>query len=141
MLLHSPLRSPEQPWSIRCHLRAGGRNDVIRWYDKLTRRSQVAFRTRLQYLRFQPQGRWVRPNAAALKDHVCVIHFQDENRTQHRLTGYFDHAHHAFVICVIGVEKDKQYDPPDYEDRTHQCRTEVGDAFGQRTAEWPHEIY
>lgn len=141
MLLQSPLRTPEKPWEIRCFLRASGKNDCEKWHQGLTKRAQVKLRTHLHYLRAQPESRWVRPGAVALKDHVCVIHFTDENRTQHRLTGYFDADNHAFVICVLGIEKDRVYTPADYESQTHDCRNEVRGQFEQRTARWPWPIY
>jgi len=141
MLMQSPLRSPAEPWEIRCFLKESGRNEAEKWHLALNKRMQVRLRTHLNHLRFQPEQRWTRPDAAALGDHLCVIHFKDENRTQHRLTGYFDIKNHAFVICVYGFEKDGVYTPQDYADKTRQCREDVGNDFQQRTAVWPWRIY
>lgn len=141
MLLQSTSRSPDEPWEIRCYLRESGKNDALAWHAKFSTKGKVKVRTRLHYLRFQPQERWTRPEAAALKNNVAVIHVTDENGSKHRLTGYFDHRNHAFVICVLGYEKDDVYYPPDYEERTRRCRDDVGDDFDQRTAKWPWPIH
>jgi hypothetical protein len=141
MLLHSPARTPDQLWEIRCFLRESGRNECAKWHQNLSTRARVKLRVRLAYLRAQPESRWQRPEASPLGNHVAVIRFTDENGTQHRLTGYFDHKHHAFVICVLGVEKDETYTPADYEQQTHSRRSEVGERFAERTAAWPWDIY
>lgn len=141
MLLQSTDRTPLEAWEIRCYLRHSGKNDFVKWHAGLSKRAQVKLRTALQYLRYQPATRWTRPDAVALGDHVCVIHFSDENRTQHRVTGFHDVTNHVFVMCVIGFEKDGTYTPADYENQTRECRLEVNGRLSERTCEWPWSIH
>lgn len=140
MLLQSTAKAPQIPWSFRCYVSSTGRNEFEKWHRSLSPTGRAKLATRLRYLREQPAERWRRPDAVALKNHVCVIHFQDENRKQHRITGYFDIEHHAFVMCVIGFEKDDEYHPSDYEEKANACRASVGTRFGERTVGWPWPI-
>lgn len=141
MLLQSRLRTPHRPWAIRCLASTQRWADYAKWYERaLTVKGRAKLATTLRYLVTEPSERWMRPKAVVLKDHVAVIHFSDENGMQHRITGYFDRKHHAFVMCVFGHEKDDQYQPGDYEERTLRDRSEVAGAFEQRTVAWPYEL-
>jgi hypothetical protein len=137
LVLHKRVQGPLTPWRIRCYLRESGKNDAEKWYSKLTVKGKARLASRLRYLIERSQSDWVRDQAVTLGDNLAVIHLKDENGSEHRLTGYFDVEHHSFVICVYGFEKDGVYNPPDYVDRTNQCRKSVGQRFDERTVLWP----
>lgn len=136
MLLHRTTHAPDQPWEIRCYVKER-RNDFEKWHAGLSVTGKARLAITLKYLCVRAESDWQRPHASTAGDHLGVIRFKDENRTQHRLTGYFDLAHHAFVICVAGIEKDGVYAPPDYEKRASACRESVGQYFDKRTSPWP----
>ena len=140
VLLHCAERAPEVPWQFRCYRTGGGRNDLIAWDKKLSKKGRANRNVRMAYLKEQPPGRWVRPDAVMLKNHASVIHFKDENRQQHRLFGFFAPQHHAFVICFAGTEKDSTYDPADYEQRIEDRRQEIESRLLERTAPWPWPV-
>ena len=137
--MHSSWRTPAVPWAIRLYLTETGRNDFSKWNASLSTKGRARRDSNIKFLRFQPEERWRRPEAAALGNHASVIHFQDETTFQHRLFGYFDLENHAFVICVVGFEQGNKYHPKDYEQRIQQRRASVGDAFNKRTipCPWP----
>ena len=91
------------------------------------------------YLRQQPLQRWVRPEASPLGNHLYVIHFADQNRTQHRICGVAYPSYHVFVMCVTIVEKGGRYYPIDYEARTLECRSELLGGVHERSiaSPWP----
>lgn len=133
MLLHSKTRPPLQPWKFLHYLSKSGRNDIAAWDVDLSKKARANRNTAMRYLKVQPSDRWSRPLASPLGDHLYVIHFRDENGSAHRLCGFFDADHHAFVICVTIIEKDGKYKPENYEQRTNQARANVAGAFEQRT--------
>lgn len=139
VLLHSPLRTPDSPWEIRLFLTEAGRSPVEEWNKAVSVKGRAKRDATLRFLQVQPSARWSRPKASAVGDNVYVIRFTDENGFQHRLYGYQDTPHHAFVICFHGYEQNDEYFPVDYTQRVKQCRTAVGEDFFQRTAPcaWP----
>lgn len=138
-VMHSTLRTPHTSWAFRLWLSPSGRNELSKWDAKLSTQGKARRNTAMKFLRVQPAERWSRPQASPLSDHVYVIRFHDETHSQHRLFGYFDLDHHAFVICFAGNEKDGVYHPADYVQRTIRCRQELSGHFSERTVEcsWP----
>lgn len=60
--------------------------------------------------------------ASPLGDGIYVIRFSDENRSQHRIFGFFDVARRAFVMALPGGERDGKYFPSDYAKKTLERR-------------------
>lgn len=137
MLLQSFQKSPETPWAIYWYLTDSGRNNFTKWDAKLSLKGRVKRNTALKYLRVEPLSRWVRPEASPLGNLLYVIHFNDENSTAHRMCGFIDLAHHAFVICATMIEKDGTYNPNDYEARTLSSQIDVQADFDKHTLECP----
>jgi len=140
MLMQSLHRTPAAPWTFRLYLGANGRNDFTKWDAALSAAGKARRNGSMRFLRAEPPQRWDRPHASALGNHVYVIRFHDQTGFKHRLFGYFDLEHHAFVICVIGYEQGDKYHPDDYEKRTERCRDEVSLGFNQRTVECPWPV-
>ena len=134
MLLHSTEKPPEKPWAFLWYLTDSGRNNLVKWDTGLSTKAKVNRNTAMKYLRVQPLSRWSRPEASPLGNGLYVIHFKDENSTAHRLCGFIDHEHHAFVICVTIIEKDGKYNPDDYETRTLTAKRKVQGDFNKHTA-------
>lgn len=137
MLLQSHQKAPETPWIIYWYLTGTGRNNFTKWDKNLSIKGRVKRNTALKYLRVEPLSRWVRPETSPLGNLLYVIHFTDENRTAHRMCGFIDLAHHAFVICVTMIEKDGTYNPNNYEARTLSAKLDVQADFDKRTLECP----
>jgi hypothetical protein len=137
MLLQSSARSPEFPWAYYWYLTDSGRNNFIKWDARLSTTAKVKRNTAMKYLRVQPLSRWSRPEASSLGNHIYVIHFNDENRTSHRICGFVDLEHHAFVICATMIEKDGAYHPADYETKTLSAQINVQGNFGKHTLACP----
>src|SRR4051812_23098902 len=98
-------------WKFRCYVNARGEDIIDNWLERVSVVGKANLDRTLEHLRVQPKDRWSRPHASPLGDHVYVIRFKDQNRTQHRLFGYFDDQHSAFVISVPGIERDDVYEP------------------------------
>ena len=141
VLMHSPVRTPDTPWEFRLYLGPGGRNAFTKWDNGLSAAGRARRNTAMKFLRVEPPQRWDRPHASSLGHNVYVIRFKDQTGFQHRLYGYFDLQHHAFVICETGYEKDSVYFPSGYIERTERCRTDVSMDFNGRTTicPWPLE--
>lgn len=134
MLLQSPIRTPDSPWNFLFFVTETGRNNILKWDQKLSTKAKANRNIAMKYLRVQPIERWRRPQASSLGKHLYVIHFHDENRTTHRMCGFVDALHHVFVICVTMIEKDGTYNPADYEERTLHAQELVSGNFDKHTA-------
>lgn len=137
MLLQSIEKAPLTPWRIYWYLTDSGRNVFSKWDEKLSVKARVKRNTALKYLRVEPLSRWTRPEASPLGNHLYVIHFNDENSTAHRMCGFIDLEHHAFVICATIIEKDGIYIPDDYEKRTLLAKENVLGDFDKHTCVCP----
>jgi len=139
VLLQSTARTPDAPWNIRLFITSTDRNELAIWDSTLSVKGRARRDVAIKFLRVQPSTRWSRPQSSPLGDNCYVIRFKDQTGFQHRLFGYQDIKHHAFVICFEGYEQNDEYHPADYAERIKQCRTEVGDLFDERTVEceWP----
>lgn len=135
--MQSALRTPSPPWTFRLYLSPSGRSELDKWDRRLSASGKASRDVNMRFLSHQPLERWTRPHASPVGDHVYVIRFHDESRSQHRLIGYFAPEYRSFVICVAALEQDNQYHPADYVDRTIQCRASIGSAFIERTAPCP----
>ncbi|WP_431107626.1 hypothetical protein [Variovorax paradoxus] len=138
-LLKGSKKPPFTVWEFRLWLTATGRNEHAKWDSELSKKGRARRNVSMKFLRDKPAAQWSRPEASPLGDHVYVIRFKDENGTQHRLFGYHDLDHHAYVICFEGFEKDHVYHPPNYEERVRKCRSDIKGQFDQRTivCPWP----
>ena len=108
------------PWNFHCYLTQRGEHATKKWRAQLTKSGLANLDRALEHLRVQPETAWTRPQASPLGNHIFVIHFRDENRTQWRLFGHFYEPHHAFVTTLGGTERDQQYLPHNYVETCQQ---------------------
>lgn len=86
---------------------------IDRWVSKsLSKKARANLDRTLEHLCVQPKTEWSRPHASPLGNHIYVIRFKDENRSQHRVAGHFHNETHLFVMTEPAIEKDDNYDPP-----------------------------
>lgn len=136
-ILQSRSGSPMQPCELRSIVDQRGRTPIVEFRAQRSPAGRANLDRTLEQLRFQPFERWDKPLAARLKDHVRVIRFRDENRTQWRIFGYIAVPNHCFVMTLTGTERDGKYSPPDYEQRVAEARAAIGGNLLDRTAPWP----
>lgn len=115
-------------WSYRCYKNATGRNQITSHLTGLTVKGRMQLRRTLEHLRTKPETLWIRPHASPAGNHIYVIRFHDENRTQHRLFGHHEASFAEFVITLYGVEKDRVYEPSDY---LRICATRRGECASE----------
>jgi hypothetical protein len=128
----SPAITPHRyAWRFVYPLDQRGLSDVAAKLLGLSKKARANLRRTLEHLQVKPKSEWSRPWASPLKNHIYVIRFHDENRTQHRLFGRFDEAN--FVVTLYGTEKDKQYDPVNY---IALCQHRWDTAMGVSTAQF-----
>ena len=102
------------PWSFRCYINNRGDDIIDEWKRSLSPKGRANFDSVLKILKDQPKESWRRPSACGIGDNIFVIHFKDENRSQHRPTGNFLDIYNSFVITTKVEEKDGNYIPSDY---------------------------
>ena len=115
-------------WKFLCYRNASGKNQISTHLARLSKSGMMKLRRTLEHLQVKPQTSWSRPQASPTGNNIYVIHFTDENRTQHRLFGHHEIIFQEFVITLYGVEKDGKYDPANYAsicaDRQCECLAE-----------------
>lgn len=91
-------------------------NDIVTAWSKkkLSTKGKAKLDAKINQLKDKPKDMWLRPDASSIGDGVYVIHFSDENRTQHRPVGSFLDSYNSFVITIIAIEKDDKYKPKTY---------------------------
>ena len=104
-------------WRYRCFLTQRGEHVIDAWHSRISAKGRGKLARALEHLAAQPKSEWSRPHASPVGNHIYVIRFTDENRTQHRLAGHFHGNSLAFILTLTAIEKDDKYDPSDYADR------------------------
>jgi hypothetical protein len=87
----------------------------------------------IDHLRQLERTNWNRPTASCLGNHIYVIRLKDQSLVQRRVFGHFHAPHEAFVMTLLGHEKDNVYYPHDYEPRAQQHKTDCDADFQGRT--------
>lgn len=123
------------PWDYRCYVDEKGNNIIIDWLRNLSPKARQNLKRTLEQLATKPRDAWSRPQASPLGDHIYVIHFRDENRTQWRIYGEHDDGHKCFVLTNFGTERGGQYDPPsaDCSATAKRRMVDVRKSWGVRT--------
>ena len=108
-----------------CYRNTVGKNLIDSHLRQLSKRASFNLRRTLEHLRVKPFHFWDRPHASPLGNHIYVIRFKDEQRTQHRFFGHHQAGQTVFVITLYGQEKDNHYEPSNYrrtcEHRQREC--------------------
>lgn len=120
-------------WKFHCFLDHRGKDVLADWHRTLSTKGRANFARARDQLKDQPKTSWDRPHASPLGNHIYVIRFKDENRTQHRAFGHFADEHHAFVITLYGEEKDGCYSPSNYSERASLNKDVCDRDFAGRT--------
>lgn len=122
-------------WKYRCFKDHRGLDVIDPWHKKLSAAARANFTRARQQLSHQPLTSWSRPHASPLGDHIYVIRFRDENRTQHRVFGHIEQAHTSFVMSVTGTERDNVYSPKTYIKDVGDARNVCGGQYHERTCD------
>lgn len=123
MVVAQPSTGPRWQWCCRLDERG---NDVIdEWVRGLSKKARMNFERQRDHLSQLELGRWSRPQACAIGDHIYVIHFKDESGMQWRPCGHIDLGRSAFVFTVVAYEKDRVYHPSDYVERAKRHRDSI----------------
>jgi hypothetical protein len=99
-------------WTFRCYVDHRGMNVVLDWLSKLSPKARQNLKRTLEQLATKPKTAWERPHASPLGNHIYVIRFNDENRTQWRVYGEHEDERGCFVLTNYGTERGGKYDPP-----------------------------
>ena len=87
-----------------------GNPGVSAWQARLSLTAQANLHAVLDFLKVQPLERWKKPRASSPKDDVYEIHFHDESRVRHRISGFYDPQGRAFVMCDARADKARHAD-------------------------------
>ncbi|MFY3697388.1 type II toxin-antitoxin system RelE/ParE family toxin [Achromobacter xylosoxidans] len=120
-------------WTYKCFKDHRDIDVVDGWHKKLSPTARANFMRARQQLAHQPMTSWSRPHASPLGNHIYVIRFKDENRTQHRVFGHFEQTDSAFVMSVTGYEKDSVYYPKTYVADVSSARSVCEGNYEKRT--------
>jgi hypothetical protein len=99
-------------WTFRCYVSPRGDDEIDLWYQRLSKRAQAKFRTRLRFLAQQPRSGWKREPFDLLGNDcqgLGEIRFQADN-VQHRAIGYFSRGF-VFTIVFCAEEKNGRFVP------------------------------
>lgn len=119
-------------WEYKCYLDERGGNPVFDWLSTLSKKAQANLKRSLEILSCLEIKDWHKPNPASLtENHIYVIRFKDENRTQWRIYGHHNIAKKTFVLSFYGNEKGNKYDPP-----VKQCVTTSVLRMGHCNSNW-----
>lgn len=89
-----------------------GKNVIIEWLEGLSAKARQNLKRTLEQLATKQKIGWERPSASPLGNHIYVIRFNDENRTQWRVYGEHDDERSCFVLTNFGTERGGKYSPP-----------------------------
>ena len=93
-------------WRFKCFLSERGSDVIDEWHEKISKKGRAKLLRTMEHLVAQPLSEWARPYASPLRDHIYVIRFTDENRTQHRVIGHFHADTLYFILTQPAIEKD-----------------------------------
>ena len=102
------------PWRFICYKKTADHCEISKQLAKVSTKGRAKLLRTLETLQCLPQHRWERPHASTVinADHIYVIRFTDENRTQHRIFG--NHQGGYFICTLMGIEKGGKYEPANY---------------------------
>ena len=101
-------------WKFDCFKDHRGESEVVDFLLSLSIKAKQNLKRALQILSVLPIQDWHKPQPSSkIKDanHIYVIRFNDENRTQWRIYGFHDVNRNVFVKTNYGTEKDGKYKP------------------------------
>jgi hypothetical protein len=125
--------SDEIVWNFHESLGRAGLGIVSDAGLDLGKKGEARLERALDQLRQMPKTSWTRPKASSLGNHIYVIRFKDAAQVQRRLFGHFHDPHCAFVMTLLGYEKDDAYHPADYKEKSQQSRLVCIQDFGRKT--------
>ena len=99
-------------WTYRCYVDHRERDVIDAWLCGLSKKAKARLLRTLEHLSAKPKDLWERPHASPLGDHIYVIRFTDENRSQWRIYGEHHDDSECFVLCCFGSERNNRYEPP-----------------------------
>lgn len=120
-------------WNFHCLISDRGVDTIDKWRDGLSKTAKANLDRALEHLRVQKKTEWDRPHASSVGNHIYVIRFKDENRTQWRLFGHFYDEHNCFVATLGGTERDGVYFPSGYKDSCAREKIACDQDFARRT--------
>lgn len=100
-------------WVFRCYISASGRNQIDRWYQRITPVAQSELDTVLTYLQQRQRSEWIRPQFAPLRGkyrELCELRFK-ANNLQHRVFGFFGPSQQEFTMLIGTTKKGRKYTP------------------------------
>jgi hypothetical protein len=101
-------------WTLKSFTRPDGKLIVAEWYEQQSEAVQVAFITRMKFLRARPEDGWDRPHVGQLRHGECKGLYEivlKVNKVQYRPLGYYS-AQMEFTIVAFATERDGKFDPP-----------------------------
>jgi hypothetical protein len=104
----------EKLWSFVCYRNEKKEVVVFKWISGLSVKAKNNALRQMEILLQQPQENWHKPlPASKIKgyNHIYVIRFNDENRTQWRIYGFHNQIKKVFVMTNYGTERDGKYKP------------------------------
>lgn len=127
------MSSSRHRWNFHQYVTSSSKEVIEKWASHISKKGRANLDRALDHLRDQPMTEWRRPEASPLGNHIYVIHFKDENRSQWRICGHFYMPHRTFVLTVGVKERDGQYIPEDYEKQATNNRVICDENFYERT--------
>lgn len=109
---------------------------ITLFFRSCSKKAQAVFDRTLDHLEQQDKSSWSRPYASPLGNSIYVIRFKDENRSQFRIFGQFNDAQHCFVMTLTGYEKDGEYQPSNYIQKSNTHRNSVQSEFFRETTSY-----
>ncbi|MDD2865543.1 MAG: hypothetical protein PHC99_12585 [Methylococcales bacterium] len=99
-------------WKFDCFKDNRGESEVVDFIKSLSVKAKQNLKRALQILSVLPIQDWHKPNPSSnISNHIYVIRFKDENRTQWRIYGFHDVQRGFFMMTNYGTEKDGKYKP------------------------------
>jgi len=120
-------------WNFHESLTRQSTGIVSGFLRDLGKKGEANLERALDQLRQLQKTHWTRPKASSLGNHIYVIRFKDAAQVQRRLFGHFHDPHCAFVITLLGYEKDDAYYPSDYKEKSQDNRIACNQDFGRKT--------
>ena len=122
-------------WIFRCYQNAQGKNLIISDITSLTVKGRMQAKRAMEHLSQKDIQHWARPHSSKISghNHIYVIRFHDENRTQHRIFGHHDRAYTCFVMTSKAIEKDDKYIPANASDHASARMVECNSDFSKFT--------
>ena len=119
-------------WNYRCYVDDRGNNPVLTWLSALSKKAQANFKRNLEIIECLEIADWHKPSPTSyVNNHIYVIRFKDENRTQWRIYGHHNIEKKVFVLSFYGFEKGNRYEPS-----VEQCVNVGSNRMEQCIADW-----